>query len=135
MPASGVIASDIDTGLDRPLTPAEEARLSTWIRDAETLIGLRHIANLDPDAFQMVVRLAVEKRWDSRGSAGDVTSTTTQVDDAMVTKRFGEWNGKSGSPMWFDPIWWEWLTPTVESAALSTRPRFEPDRQCWDGLL
>lgn len=133
MPTSGVIASDIDTGLDRPLTDTEETRLSTWIRDAEILIGARRIADLDAEMFQMVVRLAVEKRWDSRETAGDVTSTTTQVDDAMVTKRYGEW--KSSSPRWFEPIWWEWLTPVAQASSMSTRPRFEPDRQHWDGLL
>ena len=132
MAASGVTPDDIDTGLDRPLTSAERDRLAKWIVDAETLIGVRLPGVvLDPAAYQLVVRFAVEERWSGRGSAGNTSSTSVTVDDATVTKRFGEWGGSSraGSPWWFDPEWLDILTPAIESGAFSVRPTFEPDRE------
>lgn len=135
MAASGITPDDIDTGLDRSLTAAERARLAQWITDAETLIGLRLPGvTLDPDAYKMVARFAVEERWSGRGSAGNTSSTTVSVDDATVTKRFGEWGGSSrnGSPWWFDPDWWDLLSPASDPGAFSVRPTFTPDHAAPD---
>lgn len=134
MAASGVTPSDIDTGFDRPLTPAETARIERWVRDVEELIDLRVAAPIDnPAALAAVVRLAVQERWDKR-DAGATTSTTVTVDDATVTKRYSEEKiSRSGLPWWFNPDWLDWLAPAASPGAFSTRPGFEPDRACLPG--
>lgn len=137
MPSSGVIPSDIDTGLDRPLTSEESERLTRWIAQAEALIGLRIPATVAfPDGvLAMVVTMAVERRWESRRGSGGESSITVAVDDGNVTRRYGERDSKAGSTWWFLPEWWEWLNPAGESGAFSTRPGFEPDRVVCEGLL
>lgn len=131
MPASGVVPTDIDTGLDRPLTSAETARLTKWITDAETLIGLRVPADveLDPATLTMIVRAAVEYRWEQSRSGG-ASAVTVAVDDGSVTRRYESGNPK-GAAWWFLPEWWEWLNPSGETGAFSTRPGFEADFASW----
>lgn len=131
MPASGVVPDDIDTGLDRPLTSAETSRLTRWITDAETLIGLRVPAEVEigAEVLTMVVRMAVEYRWEQSRSGG-ASAVTVSVDDGSVTRRY-ENGAPSGAAWWFLPEWWEWLNPSGESGAFSTRPGFEPDTVAW----
>ena len=131
MATSGVTPDDIDTNLDRPLTPAEIARLTRWITDAETLISTRAASESiepNPAVYAMVVRMAVENRWEHSRNGG-ASAVTVAVDDGTVTRRYE--NGR-GSAWWFLGEWWGWLMPGSESGAFSTRPGFEPDRAAID---
>ena len=123
MISSGVTSDDVEKSIGRPLTPAEQAQVVIWVKEAETLIGIRlgFDANLNDDVLSMVVREAVIVRI-QRGKTGGASSITVAVDDSNVTRRYDENTTTAGSAWWFLPEWWEWLSPETETSAFTIRP-------------
>lgn len=121
-----VSPSDIEIELGRTLSSIEVEQVGLWTGDAARLIESRLPgADLNADTVAMVVRLAVAKRLRESGQ-GEASSTTVSVDDATVTRRFGEYTRGGDGAWWFLPDWWLWLSPST-TALSSVRPGFEPD--------
>lgn len=109
-----VTVHDVATTLRRPITdPVEVEAVELWLRQAQLQIRLRfgdRVAELDPDAVDYAVTESVAARFRAPRDAS--TSTSYQVDDAQVTKR---WDVKAGSGAMPDE-WLDWLAATMPGA-------------------
>ena len=115
------IASDVATNLGRSLTQAEEAQAAQWIGWAESTIQRRlgDLAQLDPDALNMVIVEAVSRRL---RMPEPVTQVSVSVDDANVNKTYQKSTGLIDIlPEWWAALGW------VESGAFTVTPYGAPD--------
>lgn len=116
-------ADEVAANIGRPLTPAEQVQVITWIRWAEATIASKmgNLAALDPDALNMVVVEAVTRRL---RMPDPVTQVDVQVDDGSVSKRFASSSGL----IEILPEWWAALGWAGAEGAFSITPYGERDR-------
>lgn len=105
---SSVTPADIASSLGRaPYSGVELAQVQTWINDATYLISLRADKlglTVDLEALDYVVRQAVLAVADPA-----VESTSVQVDDGMVTTRYGRTPERTPRRVSILAEWWTML--------------------------
>ena len=105
---SSVTPADIASSLGRdPYSGVEMAQVQTWINDATYLISLRADKlglTVDLEALDYVVRQAVQAVADPA-----VESTSVQVDDGMVTTRYGRTPERTPRRVSILAEWWTML--------------------------
>lgn len=105
---------EVALSLGRPIsTPDEQAQVTQWIADAETLIRVRlgDLAALDQDVLAYVVREAVILKL--RNPEG---YSSESIDDYTY-----RWGTDSGRVSILDE-WWDMLTPTGSANAFTITP-------------
>lgn len=105
---SSVMPADIASSIGRdPYSGVELAQVQTWINDATYLISRRAEKlelGVDQDDLDYVVRQAVLSVADPA-----VESQSVQVDDGMVTTRYGRPAERTPRRVAILPEWWSML--------------------------